>query len=78
MNVETMICLMIPFMSRIHLRVGAWVGLVKSDIASSYVKCTLEFLINVPVRLLISDQFSHQYVLIRTSMFILHEQLMIL
>ena len=39
---------------------------------------TLEFLINVPVRLLISDQFSHQYALIRTSTFIFYEQLMIL
>ena len=41
-------------------------------------KYTLEFLINVPVRLLISDQFSHQYALIRTSTFIFYEQLMIL
>ena len=41
-------------------------------------KCTLEFLINVPVRLLISDQLSQQYALIRTSTFIFYEQLMIL
>ena len=33
---------------------------------------TLEFLINAPVRLLIFDQFSHQYVLIRTSTFIIY------
>ena len=39
---------------------------------------TLEFLINVPVRLLIFEQFSHQYALIRTSTFIFYEQLMIL
>ena len=40
--------------------------------------CTLEFLINVPVCLLILEQFSHQYALIRTSTFIFYEQLMIL
>ena len=39
---------------------------------------TLDFLINVPVHLLIFEQFSHQYALIRTSTFILHEQLVIL
>ena len=33
---------------------------------------------DVPVRLSISDQFSHQYSLIRTSTFIFYEQLMIL
>ena len=35
---------------------------------------TLEFLINVPVRLLIFDNFSHQYILIWTSTFILLEE----
>ena len=38
---------------------------------------TLEFLINIPVRLLIFDQFSHQYGLIRTSTFVFYEQLII-
>ena len=40
--------------------------------------CTLEFLINALVCLLIFDQFSHQYALIWTSTFIFYEQLMIL
>ena len=55
-----------------------FLGLFTNYNSSQMRYCTLKFLINVPVRLLIFEQFSHQYALIRTSTFIFYEQLMIL